>query len=158
MRKQAPRHRYAGSARQGLLPACNPQASQMLEKRVLNNNHNVPGGKPDVLGKLDTSGRARSESPSTSGCCIDRCVEWVTEERPWRAQSWCYKGGDGRMELGNISQAATGHYPSVGLCSKPSPELWWPRSEGPTLGPRTRAARFPNPRPYFVRASHPCWA
>lgn len=130
----------------------------MLEKRVLNNNHNVPGGKPDVLGKLDTSGRARSESPSTSGCCIDRCVEWVTEERPWRAQSWCYKGGDGRMELGNISQAATGHYPSVGLCSKPSPELWWLRSEGPTLGPRTRAARFPNPRPYFVRASHPCWA
>lgn len=43
----------------------------MLEKQVLNNNHNVPEGKPDVLGKLDTSGRARPV-PDTSGCCIDR--------------------------------------------------------------------------------------
>lgn len=44
----------------------------MLEKRVLNNSLDVPEGKPDVFGKLDTSGRARPESPGTSGCCMDR--------------------------------------------------------------------------------------
>lgn len=36
----------------------------MLEKRVLNNNHNVPEGKPDVFGKLDTSGRAGPGPPA----------------------------------------------------------------------------------------------
>lgn len=36
----------------------------MLEKRVLNNNHDVPEGKPDVFRKLDTSGRAGPRLPA----------------------------------------------------------------------------------------------
>lgn len=31
---------------------------------MLNNNHNVPEGKPDVLGKLDTSGGPGSSPPA----------------------------------------------------------------------------------------------
>lgn len=80
---------------------------------MLNNNHNVPEGKPDVLGKLDTSGRARSESPSTSGCCIDRWCSGLLR-KGLEGPVLVLQGGDGRMELGNISQAAMGHYPAVG--------------------------------------------
>ena len=36
----------------------------MLEKRVLNSNHDVPEGKPDVFGELDTSGRAGLSPPA----------------------------------------------------------------------------------------------
>lgn len=44
--------------------ASQPQDSHRLEKRVLNHNHDVPEGKPDVLGELDTSGRAGLSPPA----------------------------------------------------------------------------------------------
>lgn len=58
---------------------------------VLNNNHHVPMGKPDVSRKLDASGRASPKPPGTFGSYTD--MWW---DRSWRrglvSQAWCQTG------------------------------------------------------------------
>lgn len=128
----------------------------MLEKRVLNNNHNVPEGKPDVLGKLHTSGReGQAESPSTSGCCIDRWCRGSLR-KGLEGQSCCHQGVMAGWSWGASSELPWGIAP-----------LWiLPAGHPLNFGgcvlrgqcrTQNMGHQIPKSPLYFVSASHPCW-